>query len=345
MQAPIGTSRAQYLRVILIAAAAVLIVYLLRDSLGQVLSLVLGASILAFLAEPLARVYERKLSRPLAALVCLASIIGALAMLLWLFLPAMIREIIALARMLPQSIDAVSGIVNGASRWLEAHLPGISLPELKLDGAGSALSGIANGTIAFASNIADVGARVSLMTVLSYFLLCDRENLLLRLELFVPQRVRPTAVRMGNAVCRELRLYLRGQALVAVAVGSLSAIGLALIGVRSALVLGPVIGILNMVPYFGPFIGGVPAVLIALGDGWQKAVLAVGVLVIVQQLDGSLISPRIMGNLTGMSPAVVLVAIFAGARIAGIAGMLFALPVLMSIRTLFRVFVQRHENI
>jgi len=86
-------------------------------------------------------------------------------------------------------------------------------------------------------------------------------------------------------------------------------------------------------------------VLIALGDGWQRAALTLVALSAVQQLDGSWISPRIMGSLTGFTPAAVLVGIYAGARLGGVAGMLFALPVMMSARTVFRIFVQKYENI
>ena len=73
--------------------------------------------------------------------------------------------------------------------------------------------------------------------------------------------------------------------------------------------------------------------------------MTLAMLVVVQQLDGSWISPRIMGSLTGFSPALVLLGIYGGARLGGIGGMLFALPVMMTIRTLFRVFVQKCENI
>ena len=85
--------------------------------------------------------------------------------------------------------------------------------------------------------------------------------------------------------------------------------------------------------------------LLALADGWRKALLVLGVLALVQQLDNALISPRIMGGLTGFSPAAVLLAIFAGARLFGVVGLLTALPLFMSIRTVFRVFVQSRENI
>ncbi len=207
------------------------------------------------------------------------------------------------------------------------------------------LSSLADGTLSVAGSVADFSCLVSLMFVLGYFFLCDRDRLLIRMELLVPRAVRPTAVRMGNAVCRELRLYLRGQGLIALAVGALAAVGLALIGLRSALVLGVIVGVLNMIPYFGPVLGGIPAVLAALGGGWKKAALTVFVLWAVQQADGMVISPRILGGVTGLSPAAVLIAIFVGSHVCGILGMLLALPVLMTFRTAYRIFVQRHENV
>ena len=87
------------------------------------------------------------------------------------------------------------------------------------------------------------------------------------------------------------------------------------------------------------------AVLAALGGGWKKAALTVFVLWAVQQADGMVISPRILGGVTGLSPAAVLIAIFVGSHVCGILGMLLALPVLMTFRTAYRIFVQRHENV
>ena len=264
--------------------------------------------------------------------------------LAWLLLlPSLIQEATLLARQLPESLKQVQSALAGASAWLEAQLPGVRLPEPQLDSA--LLSSLAGGPLSVAGSVADFSCLVSLMFVLGYFFLCDRDRLLIRMELLVPRAVRPTAVRMGNAVCRELRLYLRGQGLIALAVGALAAVGLALIGLRSALVLGVIVGVLNMIPYFGPVLGGIPAVLAALGGGWKKAALTVFVLWAVQQADGMVISPRILGGVTGLSPAAVLIAIFVGSHVCGILGMLLALPVLMTFRTAYRIFVQRHENV
>lgn len=317
----------------------------LRGLLLQVGALLLYAGLLCFAAAPLSRWFERKLSRPVAALCGLLSFALAVVLVLWLLLPAMLRELIAMSGTLIKTLSQLSDLVNRWRELIQARLPGLRLPMPDLSALEGVFSDIAGGGISLAVNLADLVGRTSLATMLAYFMLCDRDRLLLRLELLLPRSVRHAAVRVGNAVCRELRLYLRAQLGIALAVGLLSCVGLALIGVRSALALGPMIGLLNMIPYLGPYIGGIPAVLIALGDGWQKALATVVALAVVQQLDGSLISPRIIGSLTGFSPALVLVGIFAGARLGGIAGMLFALPVMLVVRTLFRVFVQKCENI
>lgn len=335
--------RKRMLRIGLPAALIALGAFLLRSLLREALALILGAAATAFLLEPIARAFERRLPRPRAALAALAAVLGALAASIWLLLPSLIQEATLLTQQLPDSIRQVQAALARASAWLETQLPGVRLPEPQLDAA--ALSSLAGGTLSFAGGVADFSYLLSLMVVLGYFFLCDREKLLIRMELLVPRAVRPTAVRMGNAVCRELRLYLRGQGLIALAVGALATVGLALIGLRSALVLGAIVGVLNMIPYFGPVLGGIPAVLAALGGGWKKAALTVLVLWAVQQADGMVISPRILGGVTGLSPAAVLVAIFVGSKVCGILGMLLALPVLMTFRTAYRIFVQRHENV
>ncbi len=328
-----------------VALAVAIALALLWRPVVQVARLALGAAGLCFLVSPLANLYERRLPRPVASLACLLSVAGVIALLLWLLLPVVLKEVVELARTLPASLSAASAWLTDARTRLQGRLPGVELPGVDLSALQGALTGLAGGTIHFAANMAQVAGRLSITVVLSYFFLRDRERILLRLELLLPQRARCIALQMGSAAARELWLYLQGQLMIAGAVAALSAAALAIVGVRSALVLGILIGLFNMIPYFGPFIGGVPAVLIALTDGWQKAALTALALAIVQQLDGSWISPRVMGSLTGLSPAVVLLGIYGGARLGGVTGMLLALPALTTARTLFRVFVQKCENI
>ena len=344
MQRKLDVRRVRMWKPLAVALTCLASAIVFRKSLLQVTILISGGSALAFLLKPLAKGLETCMSRPLATLTALGLMAAAVIGLLGLFLPLMVREAAGLMDALPQSAAALAEWSKSASDALARHLPGVTLPAIPMDGLTGLMSSLGSGMLSLAGSAASAVSRLSLMTVLCYFFLCDRDSLLLRLELLVPRSARCTVVRMGAAVARELRLYIQGQLLVAAAVGLLTSLGLTLIGVRSSLMLGGIVGILNMVPYFGPFIGALPAVLIALGDGWERALMCLGVLVLVQQLDSAVISPRIMGSLTGFSPAAVLIAIYAGASFAGISGMLLALPVMMSVRTLFRVFVQQREN-
>ena len=311
-----------------------------------VVALVAGAAALAFLLAPLCRRLEGALGAGLAASACLLGLLILLASLLWLLAPALIRQAADLISALPTALQALRALGEKLSAWLrEVGLENARMPQLDMGGLGDGVLRFAAGTVSFAGGVANAVSQISMAAVLSAFLLIDRKNLLLRLELCVPLRLRATAVRMGAAAGREVRLYLRAQAMVSLAVGALSALGLWLAGVRSALALGLLVGLFNLIPYFGPVLGAVPALAAALTSGWQTAAFAAVVLVVVQQLDGLLISPRVMGALTGLGPAAVLVGVFAGGCALGVPGMLLALPAMMVFRTCVRVFVQRDENI
>ena len=328
-----------------IAAGAALAV-LSWPVLRAVAALVAGAAALAFLLAPLCRRLEGALGAGLAASACLLGLLILLAALLWLLAPALVRQAADLISALPAALQALRALGEKLSAWLrEVGLENARMPQLDMGGLGDGVLRFAAGTVSFAGGVANAVSQISMAAVLSAFLLIDRKNLLLRLELCVPLRLRATAVRMGAAAGREVRLYLRAQAMVSLAVGALSALGLWLASVRSALALGLLVGLFNLIPYFGPVLGAVPALAAALTSGWQTAAFAAVVLVIVQQLDGLLISPRVMGALTGLGPAAVLVGVFAGGCALGVPGMLLALPAMMVFRTCVRVFVQRDENI
>ena len=224
-------------RIALPIAAASLIAILFRGMLSSLFGILFGAGAIAFLLAPMVSMLERYAKTPVAVLIAILFALSAAALFLWAMLPPMIRQTIALVQSLPESIQAIKTAADAASDWLLRHAS-IELPPLTLGEA--ALPSLASGTMAIAGNIADATYRISLMVILAYFLLCDRKRLMIRAELLVPLSARKTFVRMGNAISRELRLYLRGQMLIALAVGMVAFIGLFAIGLDSALVLAPV---------------------------------------------------------------------------------------------------------
>ncbi len=122
--------------------------------------------------------------------------------------------------------------------------------------------------------------------------------------------------------------FIRGQLLDALIVGILSSIALYIVGLDFAVFVGMTSGLFNIIPYFGPLIGSVLALVVALlGGNLRTAVLAVIALVIVQQIDSNIISPKIVGNSVGLHPVFVMLAIIIGGSCMGIWGMLIAVPV------------------
>ena len=310
----------------------------------DVLRILFGAALLAFLLLPLAKFYERKLKRSLAAPLALASTAGLILIAAWLLLPALSRQFSNLADTLPEAVNRLQALFQRASDWISAHFPGVSLPRPDTLLRDADFSDLALRTVDYAGSLAGSIYQFSLMLILSCYFIADRDRLLLRLELFIPSALRRMAVRMGNGILREFRLYIRGQALIALCVGTLSVAALMLCGVSGALLLGLIVGVFNLIPYLGPLLGSIPAVLTALSHSWQQAMFTIAALFLVQQVDSLVLSPRIMGSVTGFSPALVLLALYVGSRANGVWGMLFAMPLMMSLRTVYRVFVQRHEN-
>ena len=345
MQLPIYEERTgKIIRAGLLLLAAVGVCLLWGGIILDLAGIVFGGAVVSFLLMPLVRLFEKKLSRPIAVGAALVGVAAALIGLVTLMLPALSRQVATMLELLPNAAERLQSLSEQLVERLSERAPDLALPNFNFAGMESALSGAARSAAGWLGSFTNQIYRFALMAALSCFFLADRERILLRLELIVPSRWRSMAVRGGNMLLRELRLYLRGQATIALAVGALAALGLMLIGVPGAPLLGIFVGILNVIPYLGPVLGGIPAVASALSIGWQKAVMAFAVLVAVQQIDGMVISPRVMGSVTGFSPAVVLLALFAGASFGGIGGLIFALPALMTVRTAYRVFVQRGET-
>lgn len=121
-------------------------------------------------------------------------------------------------------------------------------------------------------------------------------------------------VRIVREMGRESVGYLRGQLLVSLAVGGFTGLGLLLCGVPSWLLLGFLMGLLELIPYVGPFLGGVLVALFAWPGGWSRMLWSLGVVVLVQQLEGGMLSPQLMSETTRLHPIVVLLCVMAGRR-------------------------------
>lgn len=184
--------------------------------------------------------------------------------------------------------------------------------------------------------------------IVSYYLLHDLKSLLPSIEQVVPEGYASDVRRLAMELGPIWNAFLRGQVTLALVMGSVVGISMAVLGVRYALVLGLLAGSLEFIPIVGPFIAGTVAVLVALfqPENWMGlspiyfALLILGVQILLQQLENNFLVPRIIGGSLNLHPIVILVGAIVGASLAGITGLLLSAPVIASLR-LFGRYVYR----
>ncbi len=322
------------------AVSAALLLYVWRVQAALLVRLLAGGAAAAYLFYPLARRFERHfgMNRALSILCTFLTALGVLALTLVLIVPPLFRQMRELIASLPAFADGLRARLRLVNDQLSAHgLSRLTLPEPQWERLLPSLPPLLGGTASFAGSLFGSIAQWVMIFILAYYFLRDRERVLLHLELMIPSALRPSALTAAAAVHREIGTFLRGQAVIGLLVGTLSALALMLSGVRAWLPLGMIVGLFNLIPYFGPILGAIPAVLTALAQSPLTALFAAIGLFAVQQIDSLIISPRIMGAMTGLHPATVLLSITLGGSFAGVAGMLLAIPVLLAGRAFWRV--------
>lgn len=324
-------------RLILFGAGAIIAGVLLRDVLRAITMQVLAAAILMLLALPLCRHLEKRLPGGVAAVVSLAMLLAAAAVMVMLLLPPVAGQVEALASSLPSLADNLKGYLAQLTAWLEER--GIDLTTLR-EGVFGRLTEAAGGLVTRAMGLATgiIGSlsKVLLSPLMAFYLLRDRRKIAAGLTLLLPVGYRARGVRAAREMKRETAAFFRGQLVLSLAVGGMTAAALAVVGVPGWLLLGVLMGVLELVPYIGPLIAGVPAVLLALQGGWVKAVWALAVILVIQEVEGAVLSPRLVGGATALHPLMVLLLVSAGGMIGGALGMVAVIPVVVSVRGAIR---------
>jgi predicted PurR-regulated permease PerM len=319
----------------LLAGAALLI--LLRGMLGRIALLLLVSATMAYLLYPLARMFTARLrcgEGLAAALAFLTAVLAIIAFLL-VGIPAVVRQTEALGRSAPEWMESWLAALEGLLERLRA----MGLPQ-----------GVLNVVQAQAGNLVGKGAEflagkltivVQAVTsrgylifspVLAYYMLRDRRRLFGFLTRMIPSKHRKSVLLVAHSVRDAMAAYVGGQITVSAITGSLTAIGLMLIGVEGWLLLGAVMLLCNLIPYFGPWLGAIPVILFAAQDGLIKVLMGLAVVLAAQQVEGLFVSPRIIGNAASLHPALVIVSLMAGGWLAGLPGMFYAIPCVLCLR-------------
>ncbi len=324
-------------RLPLLLAGGGVAAYLLRRVLWA-LAVQLGAAALLMVAAlPLCRWLERRLRPGPAAALSLLMLGLAAALLLLTLLPPLVRQMRQLAAEVPGLLGQLKGTWRTAADFLQERGVDVAPVEEEIftfvsGQAGTVVTALA-GTL---SRLVSGLSRVLLAPLLAFYLLRDRKRIGAGLTLLLPVACRARGVRAAREMRRETAAFLRGQLLLSLAVGAMTSVALLLTGTPGWLMLGMLMGVMELVPYIGPVIAGFPAVLLALQNGFFRALWTLAALVGVQQVESAVLSPRLLGGATQLHPMAVLLLIPAGGILMGPLGMMAVLPVVVAVRGALR---------
>lgn len=324
------------------AGGVALVALVASRSLGVLLLVFVGVLLAASLEPLVARLRRRlPLSRGQAILLTYVGFFVAVVALALLVVPAAVAEAERVIARIPDALDS-------AAAWSDTVRPraiGDTLGQLiaaaKDQLAQAARPPEADEVVEAGFTIAEAVITVTTLLVVVAFWLVERARLQRYVLAFMPHSRRAGGRAAWNRVERRLGLWTRGQLILMATVGIASGIAYQLLGLPSALLLGLIAGVCEVIPLVGPLIGAIPALLVALTISPETALAVAVVYVLIQFVEGNVLVPVVMRNAVGLSPLVVLLSLLAGAATAGIVGALLAVPVAAAIEILVEPFQAR----
>ena len=288
------------------------------------------AFFLAYILNPAVGYFEGKGLKRVWAIACVYVLLFACLFVVGSRLfPIFIHELESFGQELPlMTAKGEELIVALQSQYQQSALP-YSL-RLALDNGlitiQAALQALVAGVVAGIVHALTHFIGLAISPVLAFYLLHDWHELIAAVLRTLPARWRHETVLILRDVDRVLSGVIRGQVTVAVIVGILVSTGLYLLDVRYALIIGILAGALDVIPYFGAFIGATPAVTVALLSSPVLALKVALLFFVIHQLEGTIIGPKILGENVGLHPLTVVFFLFVGEELGGLAGMLLAVP-------------------
>lgn len=344
----IRTSQRLFLLVIIMVSGFLL--YLL----GPILSPFLVGALLAYLTDPVAdRLELAGVTRTGAVVIVFVILTTIVTFLVLLFIPQLSHQIQVMIKQVPAVIALFE---EKAIPAIQAYLgEGVSFGDLQTfknliashwEKTGDIMAQIASGLTR--SGLAVVGwiANLLLIPVVTFYLLRDWDVMIEKIGHLLPRNVEPVVSRWAKESDEVLGAFIKGQLLVMFALGCMYAVGLWLVGLDLALLLGMLAGLASIVPYMGFFVGIVAAGVAAYLQFhdpmillWVAAVFGLG-----QALEGMVLTPLLVGDKIGLHPVAVIFSIMAGGQLFGFVGVLIALPVAAVIMVFLRHVHDGYRN-
>jgi predicted PurR-regulated permease PerM len=303
--------------------------------------IVLGG-ILYYLLRPLVNVLSRKLPRPLAILLIYLAAIGVFAGVIFYIGPILQRQINSLINNTPDIIQNLrEALLNlQQNEWVSRFQQGerFSLEDLTnrfTEYLDTVVSTIGSNFMNIISTVTSIVVIIILIPFVLYYMLKDGNKLSDKVLKLVPKKHEREGKKVLSDMDDALSSYIQGQVIVSFCVGVLVYIGYLIIGLDYSLVISILTMLTNVIPFVGPFISSVPAVIVGFLQEPIMALWVIIVILVVQQIEGNLISPQVMGRKLDIHPLTIILLLVAAGQFAGFLGLLLAVPAYAIAKVIF----------
>lgn len=323
-------------------AAPIVIGAILLIRVRSVLFPFILAFVITYLIYPIVRMLVRHKVPPVAAILLVYLMFASLFTIIGVWLvPILISQLTKLAEMLPSYFDQITEALNSFHESFER----MQLPEtVKIviearlvtfeESIGQTIGGLIEGILGMVS----YAVSFILAPIFAFYLLRDIEIIKRGIVNLIPIKYKSEGILFLKDVDKAIGGYIRGQLIVILITGTISGITMALLGIRFAVLIGVFVAITDIIPYIGPIVGTIPAVMIALLQSPVLALYVLAAFVLIQQIEASIIAPRVVSHRVGLHPLIIIFSLFVAREILGIPGMLIAVPSAATIRVFLKHF-------
>ncbi|WP_372868793.1 AI-2E family transporter [Planomicrobium okeanokoites] len=310
---------------------------------------ILIAGLFYYLLRPLVNLLRRYVPKLAGIAIVFAVIASIFAIGIYFFGPTVKAQVESFLELAPEKVEEVTEESETAmARFEFMGLQGSEIRARALSYIQSASDGLVDNVASILTALMNIAVVIIVVPFILFFLLKDDEKLVPHITKYLSEEHKPEGRKLLSDVDATLSAYIVGQALVAMTVGVLMFIGYIIIGLDYALTLAIFAMFLIIIPFLGPILGIIPAIFVALVNGEPlMAVKVVLVLLVVQQLEGNLITPNIMGNRLNIHPLTIILLLMIAAALYGFIGLLIAIPLYAVVKTLvhnFRLFIRLRKK-
>lgn len=312
---------------------------------------VIYAFILSYLLDSVVRFCMAKLKvrRSQGILLACVALVGILILMVSIIVPKIVENINnVVSFVLDKNIDIGQILRTLKDRIDNEYIQYLADSILK---AGESIQQRINSFLLYFSNqllniIKNIGARTfTIFTsfIISIYMLYEKDDLIARGKRLIYALFKETKasriIYMGQKANIIFKSFLNGKILDSFIVGTICITMFTIFNVPYAALMGSVLGIFNIIPFFGPIIGAVPVLIVSLFVAPSKALTALIIILVIQQLDANFLDPKIVGGNVGVSPFWILAAVTVGGEIGGIPGMIFGVPVVVLVKTMVEEYI------